>query len=75
MIQYYGCYRSDADPNNITYNILLEYADFDLTGAIMKEAPPVLPGEIESFWRSMQEVAATLANIHHLDINGQRYDL
>lgn len=75
MIQYYGCYESGENPKNPTYNILLEYADFDLTGAISKEAPPVSPDEIKSFWGSMHEVAATLANIHHLNINGQEYDL
>ncbi|KAK0729524.1 hypothetical protein B0H67DRAFT_638129 [Lasiosphaeris hirsuta] len=74
MIQYYGCYVSTADPDQPTYNILLEYADFDLNGAISEEEPPVLPDEVRSFYESMNEVAATLTNIHHLDIAGRKYD-
>jgi hypothetical protein len=75
MIGYYGCYESTNESGQPTYGILLEYADFDLNGAIHNEEPPVSPDEIRSFYESMHEVAATLTNIHHLDIEGQKYDL
>jgi hypothetical protein len=75
MIRYYGCYESINESGQPTFGILLEYADFDLNGAISEEEPPVTPAEIKSYYESMHELAATLTNIHHLDINGRKYDL
>jgi len=75
MIQYYGCYESKNEGGEPIFGILLEYADFDFNTAISEEEPPVTPEEIRSFYESMHEVAATLTSIHHLDINGQKYDL
>ncbi|KAK1751003.1 hypothetical protein QBC47DRAFT_83115 [Echria macrotheca] len=74
MIQYYGCFESRADPERPTYNILLEYADYDLAGAVVAESPPISYDEITSFWQSLSEVATTLTEIHCLDINGHQYD-
>jgi hypothetical protein len=75
MIPYFGCYESRVDPDNPTYNIVLEYADHDLYEAMRTEAPPVSPNEIKSFWLSMLELATTLDQIHHLDIQKQKYNL
>jgi len=75
MIPYYGCYDFVTRLGRHSFGILLEFADFDLNGAISEEEPPVTPDEIRSFYESMQELAATLANIHRLDINGTKYDL
>ncbi|KAK0634030.1 kinase-like domain-containing protein [Immersiella caudata] len=74
MIQYYGCYESINENGQPVFGILLEYADFDLNGAISEEEPPVTPTEIKSFYESMHELAATLTSIHRLDIGRRKYD-
>ncbi|KAK3392807.1 kinase-like domain-containing protein [Podospora didyma] len=75
VIQSFGCYESRVDPKCHTYNIILEYADFDLYEMMMNEAPPVSPNEIKSFWESMLELATTLKQIHQVDIHGNKYNL
>ena len=52
-----------------TYNILLEYGAMDLGDYFREKLPPILPGEIEAFWRSLFAVAFALKGIHNLKVN------
>ena len=74
MIQYYGWYEFKGESEH-TYNIVLEYADFDLHTAFKKESPPVSQNEIKGFWEQMMGLSTTLHNIHRLEVDGHEYDL
>ena len=52
-----------------TYNILLEYGEFDLEGYFYERLPPVFHTEIEGFWKRLFEVAHALEGIHNLKID------
>ena len=52
-----------------TYNILLEYAEFDLAEYFAQRLPPVLQTEIEAFWKALFEVSDALEYIHNLENN------
>ena len=53
-----------------TYNILLEYGEMDLGDYFGEVLPPVLPSEIEAFWRSLFPIADALKAIHNLKVPG-----
>ena len=72
MIQYYGWYQNET---RHTYNIILEFADFDLHTAFKKLSPPISPSEIKGFWEQMSGLATTLHEIPRLQIHGHEYDL
>ena len=74
IIQYYGWYEVKCGAEH-TYNIVLEYADFDLHTAFTNESPPISPSEIKGFWEQMLGLATTLNNIHRLDVDGHQFDL
>ena len=56
-----------------TYNILLEFGEMDLGVYFGKRLPPVLPLEIEAFWRSLFAVADAVKGVHDLKV-GARID-
>lgn len=60
--------------DDITSNILLEYGEYDLDDIFNHRLPPVLPGEIDTFWRKLYEVAIALDSIHNVSISGAEYD-
>jgi hypothetical protein len=51
-----------------TYNILLEYGEFDLDEFFAERLPPVLQTELEEFWRDLFEVADVVNGIHNLEV-------
>ncbi|KAH0565999.1 hypothetical protein GP486_000610 [Trichoglossum hirsutum] len=51
-----------------TYNILLEYGEFDLDEFFAERLPPVLQTELEEFWRDLFEVADVVDGIHNLEV-------
>lgn len=51
-----------------TYNILLEFGAMDLRDYFREKRPPVLPLEIEAFWRSLSAVANAVDGVHNLRI-------
>lgn len=53
-----------ADDNKTTYNILLEYGEFDLEEYFVERLPPANPNEIREFWTSLFAVADALKGIH-----------
>ena len=51
-----------------TYNILLEFGAMDLGVYFRDRLPPVLPLEIEAFWRSLFAVANAVEGVHDLKV-------
>lgn len=51
-----------------TYNILLEFGEMDLGVYFRNNLPPVLPLEIEAFWRSLFAVANAVQGVHDLKV-------
>ena len=52
----------------MTYNILLEYGEFDLDEFFAGILPPVLQTELEAFWIELFEVADAVEGIHNLAV-------
>ena len=48
--------------------MLLEYGNMDLGEYFNQKLPPMLPTEIESFWRSIFALANAIKGIHDLEI-------
>lgn len=73
MVQYLGEYEIDEDDDGQvtrTYNILLEFGEFDLEEFFAQPShhPPSLNAEIIEFWNSLGNVAKALQRIHNLSI-------
>lgn len=74
MVQFLGQFvrnRKDSDGNReTTYNILLEYGEFDLDEFFGEQhrQPPILGSEIVSFWKSFFKVADAISTLHNLTI-------
>ena len=82
MVKYLGDYgHPEAQPGNTntnssqdendkawisTHNILLQYGEYDLDEYFSQRWPPVFPTEIETFWKSLFEVADAVNGIHNL---------
>ncbi|KAL9021295.1 MAG: hypothetical protein Q9185_001500 [Variospora sp. 1 TL-2023] len=52
-----------------TFNLLLEFGEFDLDEYFAQRLPPVFQGETEEFWRALFDVAEALERIHNLDLD------
>lgn len=52
-----------------TYNILLEFGDFDLEEFFGWRLPPVFQPEVGAFWKGLFEVAEALEGIHNLKVD------
>ena len=60
--------------NDATCNILLEFADMDLSVYFQNREPPTLSKEIEEFWRALFAVADVVRDIHNFkDDRGREY--
>ncbi|OIW32546.1 hypothetical protein CONLIGDRAFT_274026 [Coniochaeta ligniaria NRRL 30616] len=74
MVQFLGQFvreRNNADgKRETTYNILLEYGEFDLEEFFgePQQYPPVLQLEIVLFWESFFKVADAISRVHNLTI-------
>ena len=60
---------SQSNPNNTTYNILLEYGEMDLGSYFVEIEPPVRPSDIAAFWQSVFGVANAVKGIHNLRVH------
>lgn len=56
------------DKRETTYNILLEFGEFDLDQFFgdQQQYPPVLQPEIVRFWESFFKVADAISRVHNL---------
>jgi hypothetical protein len=52
-----------------TYNILLEFGEFDLDEYLANVLPPVVQTEIEKFWNNLADVADAVEGVHNLKTN------
>ena len=71
MIRWLADYEKvdKADATQVkTYNILLEFGEMDLADYFKRTLPPVLPLEIEAFWRSLFAVANAVQGVHDLKV-------
>jgi hypothetical protein len=74
MVQYLGQFihnRKNAQgTQETTYNILLEFGEFDLEEFFgePQQYPPVLQLEIVQFWESFFKVADAISHVHNLTI-------
>lgn len=77
MIRYIGWFQSFEPVENAGmqeyYNIVLELAEFDFYEAILQESPPISFDEIQGFWESMSEISRTLASIHTVEVERDKY--
>jgi hypothetical protein len=55
-----------------TYNILLEFGDYDLDEFFGERLPPVFDTEVEAFWNGLFEIADAVEGIHNLRISTGR---
>ena len=60
--------RTDERKNNKTYNLLLEYGTMDLDVYFALKLPPMLPAEIQAFWKSLFAVADATKGIHNFKV-------
>ncbi|ORY57867.1 uncharacterized protein BCR38DRAFT_81607 [Pseudomassariella vexata] len=67
VIRYLGQYQEEFQQNQWTYNILLEYGEFDLDEYFYDHYPPVLGAEIVDFWKELFEVAVAVRGLHNLE--------
>jgi hypothetical protein len=52
--------------SNFTYNILLEYGQYDLEERFLLARPPVFGKELTEFWKDLFEVADAVEGVHNL---------
>lgn len=85
IVQYLGAYSFDSRPappgesgsgKYRTYNILLEYGQFDLDEYFADKGsyPPVRATEIRLFWTSLFEVADALCRLHNHEHKNDKGD-
>jgi len=48
------------------YNILFECGDLDLSNYFISRIPPVMPHEIEMFWKGLCKVVEALRRLHEV---------
>ncbi|KAL8641612.1 MAG: hypothetical protein Q9226_008611 [Calogaya cf. arnoldii] len=61
-----GTQRDHSTKN--TFNLLLEFGEFDLDEFFGQRNPPVLQDETDQFWRALFEVADALNGLHNLEV-------
>jgi len=57
-----------------TLNLLLEYGTYDLRLIFGHQTPPVLPGEILTFWEALFGVADAVYGIHEFKNGGSEFN-
>jgi hypothetical protein len=60
---------NQADESTTTYNILLEFGKSDLDDYFIDRNSPLLPKEIEAFWKGLFDVANAVERMHNLKTN------
>jgi len=74
IIRYLGSYRCVEADGNTTFNLLLEWAQFDLDEYFLELPPPSTSDEITAFWGNLFKTAEALRSIHNLrTIRGTDY--
>ncbi|KAL1793591.1 hypothetical protein ACET3X_008573 [Alternaria dauci] len=73
ILKYLGAYTHDygeGKGSGKTYNLLLEYGEYDLyqTWADETNVPPVQAQEILQNWKSIFNIAKAIHHVHHLEI-------
>jgi hypothetical protein len=58
--------RSSTEPVEGTYNIVLEYGNYDLADYFVEFLPPVTFHEILRFWKNLNEIPQELRDLHNL---------
>ncbi|KAL8690381.1 MAG: hypothetical protein Q9218_004160 [Villophora microphyllina] len=81
MVKYFGCFKnieykhasddkftatSSSQDQHSTGNILLEFADMDLSVYFQNRLPPALSKEVEEFWKALFVIAVAVKDIHNL---------
>jgi hypothetical protein len=56
----------DRQLSNFTYNILLEYGQYDLEERFLFARSPVFGKELLEFWKDLFEVADAVEGVHNL---------
>ena len=59
--------RNGEHECRMTYNILLQYGDCDLTEYFIQTYPPLFPSDLYEFWQDLFEVAVTVKGIHTIE--------
>ena len=68
MVQNAAARGLKRDFNETSYNILLEYAQMDLSDYFKNMKPPISSLEIEVFWRALFAIADAVKGIHNLKV-------
>ncbi|KAL9033280.1 MAG: hypothetical protein Q9214_007590, partial [Letrouitia sp. 1 TL-2023] len=75
MVKYLASFKneeanaSSSPDHQITCNILLEFADMDLSVYFRNRLPPALAKEAEEFWKALFEIATAVKDIHNFKDN------
>lgn len=64
IIQYLGHFKRNGHAGT-TYNILLEFGEWDLEDFFLDRLPPALQIEVEQFWGNLFGVADAVEHIHN----------
>jgi len=76
LVRWLGFFlHDDITTRRKTYNLLLEYGDFDLEEFFRQSIPLATSEEIISFWKSLFKIADALQLIHQLSYNEHRHYL
>lgn len=60
---------TSSQEHRITCNILLEFADMDLSVYFQNRLPPALSKEFEEFWKALFAIADAVKDIHNFKDN------
>lgn len=67
-----GLTASSSPEFQRTGNILLEFADMDLSVYFQNRLPPALSKEVEEFWKALLAIAMAVKDIHNFkEIRGE----
>jgi len=73
LIRYLGQFslkEKVGDKEKKTYNILMEFGEFDLDEYFAVNKPPERYEEIMSFWRNLFKIARALQIVHNFSYHG-----
>ncbi|KAL8855594.1 MAG: hypothetical protein Q9178_007786 [Gyalolechia marmorata] len=68
--EYYASSRNQQEnETRYTFNLLLEFGEFDLDEFFAQRLPPVLQDETDEFWKALFDIADALDGIHNLKLD------
>jgi hypothetical protein len=70
IVQYLGSFSYEEERDGRlfkTYNLLLEYGEFDLDEYFIEMPPPSTADDIIAFWRNLFDIADALMFIHNFE--------